>query len=292
MGQTVFFNGEYLAKDEVRISPDDRGFLLSDGIYEVVRVYRGAPFEMEAHVSRLAAGLAALRIDGVDAETMAEVTPELIHRNGLDEADAVVYVQVTRGAAKRTHHFPAGPVEPTVYAAAWEFAPTTDPAVGVRVVTAPDHRWTRCDVKSVSLLANVLAAEQAHEAGAYEAILVRDGVALEGTRTSLFGVVDGVIRTAPLSNYILPSITRDVALELCCEAGLAVDARGLLIEEFYGADELFLAGTTTEIMPIVGADGRPIGKGEPGPVARDLAARFAERVSRLRGAPDLAGSRS
>lgn len=281
MSDTVYFNGSYVPKDEVRISPDDRGFLLSDGIYEVVRVYRGAPFEMEGHVERLADGLAAIRIEGVPAETMAEVTRELIERNGLEGGDACVYVQVTRGAAPRTHHFPGGSVEPTFYATAWAFTPTTDPAVGVDVVTAPDHRWTRCDIKSVSLLANVLAAEKAHEAGAYEAVLLRDGVALEGTRTSLFGVVDGVVRTAPLSNYILPSITRRVALELCGDAGIPVDERPLLLAEFEAADELFLAGTTTEIMPIVGVDGAPAGGGRPGPVTTELARRFAERVASL-----------
>jgi D-alanine transaminase len=284
MSDIVFFNGSYMPKDEVRISPDDRGFLLSDGIYEVVRVYRGAPFEMEAHVERLSDGLSAIRIDGARAETMADVTRELISRNGLEGGDACVYVQITRGAAPRTHHFPGGPVTPTFYATAWAFATATDPAVGVEVVTAPDHRWTRCDVKSVSLLANVLAAQAAHEAGAYEAVLVRDGVALEGTRTSLFGVLNGVVRTAPLSNYILPSITRRVALDLCREADIPVDERPLLLPEFIAADELFLAGTTTEIMPIVRVDGVAAGGGRPGPVAAELARRFAERVAALAGA--------
>lgn len=283
MNDTVYFNGEYLPKDEVRISPDDRGFLLSDGIYEVVRVYRGVPFEMDGHVERLADGLAALRIEGVDAGSMAEVSRELIQRNGLEHRDAVVYVQITRGAAPRTHHFPVSPVSPTYYAAAWAFTPTTDPSVGVHVVTVPDHRWTRCDVKSVSLLANALAAQQAHEAGAYEAILVRDGVALEGTRTSLFGVIDGVVRTAPLSNYILPSISRRVAIELCREAGIAFDDRPMLLAEFLSADELFLAGTTTEIMPIVKVDGADVGPGGPGPVAVRLAELFAARVARADG---------
>lgn len=284
MSETVFYNGAYVPKDEVRISPDDRGFLLSDGIYEVVRVYRGAPFEMDAHVRRLADGLAAIRIEGVDAALMAEVTGELIRRNGLEEDDAAVYVQVTRGAAPRTHHFPAVSVTPTVYAAAWAFTPTTDPEVGVEVVTAPDHRWTRCDIKSVSLLANVLAAQQAFEADAYEAVLVRDGVALEGTRTSVFGVIDGVVRTAPLTHYVLPSVTRQVAIDLCREADIPVTERPLLLTEFLEADELFLAGTTTEIMPIVRVDGRPAGGGRPGPVTSELARRFAARVATLQPA--------
>lgn len=281
MNETVFFNGRYVEKADVRISPDDRGWLFSDGIYEVVRVYQGRPFEMPAHVERLHYGLAALRIEGVDAGDMATITDELIRRNHLADADAVVYVQVTRGAAPRTHHFPALPVEPTFYAAAWSFTPSTDPAVGVRVVTEPDHRWTRCDVKSVSLLANCLAAQAAEEAGAYEAILVRDGMALEGTRTTLFGVVDGIVRTAPLTNYVLPSISRAVALELCAEAGLRVRETPMLLREFESAEELFLAGTTTEVMPIVDVDGRSVASGAPGPIASRLSKAFRARVAEL-----------
>jgi D-alanine transaminase len=283
MSDTVFFNGSYMSKDEVRISPDDRGWLFSDGIYEVVRVYEGVPFEMDGHVERLAEGLAGIRIEGADPGRLADVTRELIRRNDLEEQDAVVYVQVTRGAAKRVHHFPSPSVEPTFYAAAWAFTPTTDPAVGVEVVTTADHRWTRCDVKSVSLLANCLAAQEAAEAGAYEAILLRDGVALEGTRTSLFGVIDGVVRTAPESNYILPSITRRVALELCRDAGIPVREKPMLIDEFETADELFLAGTTTEIMAIVRVDGRTVASGKPGPVTARLSELFSERVAALKG---------
>lgn len=281
MSETVFFNGAYVPKHDVSISPDDRGFLFSDGIYEVVRMYDGAAFEMEAHVRRLADGLAAIRIDGVDAAMLAEVCGELIRRNGLEKHDAVVYIQVTRGVAPRTHHFPDPAVSPTVYATAWAFTATTDASVGVDVVTAPDHRWTRCDIKSVSLLANCMAAQQAAEAGAYEAVLVRDGMAIECTRTSLFGVVDGIVRTAPKSNYILPSITRAVALELCRSEGFPVAMLPMTLAEFETADELFLAGTTTEIMPIVRVDGRPVADGRPGPIATRLAQLFSNRVAAL-----------
>ncbi len=281
MSETVFFNGAYISKDEVRISPDDRGFLFSDGIYEVVRIYGGVAFEMEGHVRRLADGLAAIGIRGVDAASMAYVCDELIRRNGLQTQDALVYIQVTRGVAPRAHHFPDPAVSATVYANAWAFTPTTDASVGVEVVTAADHRWTRCDIKSISLLANCLAAQQAAEAGAYEAVLIRDGMAIEGTRTSLFGVVDGVVRTAPESNYILPSITRAIALDLCESNGIPVALRPMRLAEFETAEELFLAGTTTEIMPIVRVDGRPVGDGRPGPIATRLAQLFSDRVAGL-----------
>ena len=283
MSDTVFFNGAYVQKDDVRISPDDRGFLFSDGIYEIVRMYDGVAFEMEAHERRLADGLAAIRIRGVDTGMLAEICGELIRRNGLEKQDAVVYIQVTRGVAPRAHHFPDPAVSPTVYATAWAFTSTTDASVGVDVVTAPDHRWTRCDIKSVSLLANCLAAQKAAEAGAYEAVLIRDGMAIECTRTSLFGVVAGTVRTAPSSNYILPSITRAIALELCRSETIPVEERPMTIAEFEMADELFLAGTTTEIMPIVSVDGRPVGDGLPGPIATRLAQLFSDRVAALAG---------
>jgi D-alanine transaminase len=283
MNEIVYFNGTYLPKSEVRISPDDRGFLFADGIYEVVRMYDGVAFGMQDHVDRLASGMAAIGIRGVDASVMADVCAELTRRNDLDGRDAVVYIQITRGVAPRTHHFPDPPVPPTVYANAWAFAQKTDPAVGVSVVTAADHRWTRCDIKSVALLPNCMAAQQAAEAGAYEAVLVRDGMAIEGTRSSLFGVVRGEVRTAPESNYILPSITRAVAIDLCRAEGIPVAERPMTLAEFGAADELFLAGTTSEITPVVEVDGMPVGSGRPGPVATRLALAFADRVAALKG---------
>lgn len=280
MAETVWFNGAYVDKDEVRISPDDRGFLFADGLYEVVRCYAGRPFEMEAHLARLSDGLAALRIRGVEPQAIGEVCLELLARNGLETTDAVLYVQVTRGVAPRVHHFPPEGTSPTVYVSARAFTPSVDPEVGVSAITAPDHRWTRCDIKSVSLLPNCLAAQQAREEEAYEAVLVRDGVALEGTRTSFFGVIDGVVRTAPRTNYILPSVTRSVVLRLCREHGIPFDERPVLLEECRRADELFFAGTTTEVLPIIRLDGHPVGSGKPGPVSLRLSSLFRERTAR------------
>jgi D-alanine transaminase len=280
MAETVWFNGSFVDKDEVRISPDDRGFLFADGLYEVVRSYAGRPFQMEAHLSRLADGLAALRIEGVEPRTIGSVCAELLSRNGLEAADAVLYVQVTRGVAPRVHHFPPEGTPPTVYVAARAFTPSVDPATGVSAITAPDHRWTRCDIKSVSLLPNCLAAQRARDEGAYEAVLVRDGVALEGTRTSFFAVIGGVVRTAPRSTYILPGVTRSVVLRLCREHGIPVDERPVLLEECGRADELFFAGTTTEVLPIVRLDGHPVGSGRPGPVSLRLSSLFRELVAK------------
>jgi D-alanine transaminase len=165
-----------------------------------------------------------------------------------------------------------------VFASVRAFSSSVDPTVGAAVITAPDHRWTRCDIKTIALLPNCMAAQDAHERGAVEAVLVRDGVALEGTRSSFFGVIDGEVRTAPRTNYILPSVTRAVTLELCRENGIPCDERPILLEELDGADELFLSGTTTEILPIVQIDGRKVQDGLPGPVALRLAELFRART--------------
>jgi D-alanine transaminase len=276
MSTTVYLSGAYLPKDKAHLSPDDRGFLFADGIYEVVRSYGGTLFGLEPHLNRMANGLAALRITGVDVAELATVCRELLERNELERADALVYLQITRGAAPRTHFFPDPPTSPTVYATTMRFQPKGDPALGVKVITAPDQRWTRCDIKSVALLPNCLAAQTAREAGASEALLVRDGVVLEGTHTSFFAVIDGVVRTAPLSNYILPSITRQAALDLCVRHGIPALPAPVFLHDLAAADELFLAGTTMEIMPIVEVDGHPVGSGAPGPVAGRLLALFGE----------------
>jgi len=278
MSDIVFFNGSYLDRDQVRISPDDRGFLFADGIYEVVRFYGGQPFELQAHLARMVNGLRSMRIEGVEESMVETLASELVARNGLSDSDALLYLQITRGVAPRVHHFPDAQVQPTVFASIRPFTSSVDPSVGVPVITSPDHRWTRCDIKSIALLPNCMAAQDAHERGAFEAVLVRDGVALEGTRSSFFGVIDGKVRTAPRSNYILPSITRAVTLELCRENTIPCDERPILLEELDGADELFLSGTTTEILPIIEVDGRKVGDGIPGPIALRLAELFRARV--------------
>jgi D-alanine transaminase len=225
------------------------------------------------------AGLEAMRIRGIDPETVAGLPDALLARNGLEGRDAVFYLQITRGVATRTHWFPDPAPEPTVYAAARAFTPSSDPAAGCSVITRPDHRWTRCDIKSVALLPNCMAAEDARSAGAYEAVLVRDGVALEGTRSNLFAVIDGVVRTAPLSNYILPGITRGVVLELCRSHAIPCLERPILLEELEAAEEVFLAGTTTEVLGVVEIDGRPVGAGAPGPVTLRIAELFGEAIA-------------
>ncbi len=275
MTTIAYFNGEFLPRDEIRISPDDRGFLFADGIYEVVRCYGGRFFRMREHLERLARGLRELRIQGVEATDLGDVCAELLERNQPTPANLLVYIQVTRGTAPRAHPFPATDVAPTVYVTLMPYTPKGDAARGISVITAPDTRWARCDIKSIGLLANCLANQTAREAGATEAIFVRDGVALEGTATTFFGVFAGTIRTAPISNYILPGITRAAVLETCHELEIPVAIEPIFQHELRGADELFLAGTTVEVMPIVRVDGCPVGDGKPGSVTKRLRQAFS-----------------
>jgi len=272
----VYLNGEYVPHEDARISVDDRGFLFADGVYEVVRVYRGRLFRMGDHVERMRRGLDALRIgfDGVDG--LGTIAERLLAENGLDEA--TVYIQVTRGASPRAHAFPTPTPAPTVYVATRPFGgyPPEYAEQGVTTITVPDTRWSRCDVKSVALLPNVLANQQAKEAGAFEALFVRDGVVIEGSLSNLLGVIDGTVVTYPACNYILPGITRAVTLELARALGIPVREGPIRLEELHRVEELFLSGTTTEVMPIARVDGRLIGDGRPGPITRRLREAFRE----------------
>ncbi len=276
----VYLNGDYLPVGDATVSVNDRGFLFGDGVYEVTPSYGGRLFRWEQHLARLKTGLAAIGID-FDAAALEQVKEELLARNGLDGVPAAyVYVQVTRGTAPRTHWFPDPPVAPTVYAFANRFM---RPAMaewrrGVSAVTVPDQRWARADIKAIALLANVLAAQAAVEAGAGNAIFVRDGIALEGSHNNLFAVFGGVLATAPKSNYILHGITRDLLIELAGEMGIPVEERAIPLPELTRADEVFFSGTTTEVRPVVEIDGRKVGDGRVGPVAQRLYERFLEAV--------------
>jgi len=266
-GDVVYFDGRFISKSLVRVSPDDRGFLLGDGVYEVAAAYNGRFVALDRHMVRLRSSLVEARIDASVADPLETVFQELLERNGFAESGkAMVYLQVTRGSAPRSHAFPTGHVRPTVYAYAAPFPAMGDLSPGIAAITRPDLRWSRCDIKTISLIANCLANQEAKEAGAFEAILVRDGVALEGTHTSFFAVLDGVVQTAPLSNLILPGITREIVIEACRRNGIDVVEEPISVEQLPAADELFLAGTTTEVVPIVRLDGRHVGDGSPGPM--------------------------
>ena len=269
---TVYLNGEFLPKDRATISADDRGFLLSDGIYEVTPAYRGRLFRIEQHMRRLRHGLDALRIE-YDSAGLPEMHADLIAANSLDTEDvAIVYLQITRGAAPRTHHFPPEGTPPTVYAFAQAYHRPASARWerGYEAVTVPDDRWARVDIKSIGLLPNVLAQQVAAEAGVADALLVKDGVALEGSHNNLFAVFDGVVTTHPATHQILHGVTRAYVIELAKGQGLPVEERPVTLEEMRAADEIFFTGTTTEVRPTVRLDDQPVGSGKVGPVARAL----------------------
>lgn len=278
---TVFLNGEYLPKDQARISVDDRGFVFGDGIYEVVRVIEGRIFAWAEHASRMARGLGVVRIpfSADDVGGLEAVCNRLVAENDLKAGEATVYMQVSRGAAPRTHYFPPAGTPPTVYASASRFTPSRDMRdKGVKAITFPDFRWARCDLKTVNLMGAVLARQAAHEAGAYEALMIRDGMLMEGAATNAFAVIDGVVRTYPLSNYILPGISRQHALDAARDVGVRVVEEPVTQQQMLAAHELFIAGTTTDIAPIVMLDGKPVGTGAPGPVTRKVQAAFLVRL--------------
>lgn len=280
-------NGQVLPLSEVKIPALDRGFLFGDGVYEVLRVYGGKPWLEEEHFARLGRSLGEVRIAGVDLAGLRRRMHALLTASG--QREATVYIEVTRGVASpRTHAFPkqATPTE-LLWVAPYDDAATAKGRRdGVGVVLYPDLRWRRCDVKSVNLLGNVLACQAAKEAGGVEALLVTpDGLLTEASHSSFFGVRGGVLVTTPLSPAVLPSITRELALRLAAGLALPVEERSLHRDELATLDELFLVGTTSEVLPVVRVDGRPIGAGEPGPVTRRLQEAHVAAVAAFLGEP-------
>jgi D-alanine transaminase len=270
----VYVNGRICPRSEARVSVEDRGFVFGDGVYEVFRVIEGRPFAARFHNDRLRRSLEGIRISlqGSDSpERFVEVGKDLLEQNGLLQGEATLYMQVTRGAATRVHNFPPAEVSPTVYISVARFHPYRDLASsGAIAITLPDQRWGRCDLKTLNLLPNVLASQIAKEKGAFEAMLIRDGVVTEGTKTNFFGVVDGALRTHPCDNHILPGITRSVLRDLAREVNIELDETPIRVDEIPRLSELFLTGTTTDVMPVVTLDGKPVGKGKPGELTRKL----------------------
>jgi D-alanine transaminase len=268
---TVYLNGKFVDRGDAVVSVDDRGFVFGDGVYEVTRSRDGVLLEVDRHVRRLERSLAGLDLVYSPSELPA-ISLRLLRDNGLARGEATVYWQVTRGAASpRTHQFPPAGTPVTVLASASIFTPLHDKrAAGVGTILLADQRWARCDLKTVNLLPNVLAKQKAVAAGVHEAILMRDGVIMEGAATNFFGVIDGVVRTHPRSNYILPGITREVVLELAHELGLAVREEPMFVDDIPRLSESFLTGTTNDVMPVVAIDGQSVGDGRPGPIAGRL----------------------
>ena len=275
----VYLDGSFVPQGEAAVSPLDRGFIFADGVYEVIRSYRGSLCELTAHIERLRRSRSEIRIDRTATNGLEKIFPELLERSGVAGSDALIYVQITRGAAPRAHQFPGEKTAPTIYAHAVPFDPPLEERDrGIPVILVPDTRWNRCDIKSIALLPNVLARQMADDAGAGEAVFVRDGVVTEGSASTFAAVFSGTIVMHPDSNVVLPGITKRVVMDICSRTGIPVAERSFREEELPRAAEMMLLSTTREIMPVVSVDGMEVGGGAPGPLTRKLQAAFSEII--------------
>lgn len=271
----LYPEGVFIHKREAVISPDDRGFVFGDGVYEVVRAYEGRWFRMPDHLQRLANSLREARIGLEDVSFIPCMADQLLEKNADLQGDALLYLQVTRGTAPRAHPFPNPPVPPTVYMALMP-APDTRRHwnEGVSLVTVDDFRWSRCDIKTVSLQANVLAMQSVRDAGADECLFVRSGLVTECAHSNFFVVLHGVLRTHPADSHILRGITRQCVLELCASLDIPVQEEAVVECELPEAEEAFLSATSWEIAPVIRINGRAVGNGKPGPITRSLQEAF------------------
>ncbi|MEN9794369.1 MAG: hypothetical protein RJA17_909 [Pseudomonadota bacterium] len=276
----AFLNGRWLALSEAQVSVLDRGFLFGDGIYEVVPVYSRKPFAWAEHLGRLQRSLAELSL----AQATADVDWDGIVRGLIERAptdDQFIYLQVTRGVARRDHSFPRPAVPPTVFAMV---SPLKRPAasdrdVGLKAVRMLDQRWLRCDIKSVALLGNVLAREAAVAQGAHEAILFRDGLLTEGAASNIWVVRQGQLLSPPRSNQLLAGIRMAILPRLAEAVGVPFESRAISEAEVVGADELLMSSATKEVLPITQLDGQAVGQGRPGPVFQALRAAYDDAIA-------------
>jgi D-alanine transaminase len=275
-----FLNGEFMPLNQVRISIEDRGFQFGDGVYEVLRTYGGVPFQLNAHLERLERSALAIGLNmPVNSSKWEEWIREGVKRAGYPECR--VYVQVTRGVAPRDHLFP-NRTTATIVMSVREMHPL-NPGLcdaGVVVITMDDLRWGRCDIKSINLLPNVLARQRASEAGAFEAILFRGDTVTEGAVSNVMIVRAGHVITPPEGMHILSGVTRQFVLNLAHKDGIPVEERNVSLREFRQAEEVFLTGTTIEVLPVVRIDNALVASGHPGLLTKRLRALFLEHIER------------
>lgn len=273
----VYLNGDFLPIEQAKISVLDRGFIYGDGVYEVVPVYGRTPFRLPHHLARLAHSMRGIGLaNPYTDEEWTRIIGRIIAEQPFE--DQAVYWQVTRGVAKRDHAFPKG-ITPTVFMMS---NPLTTPSReqverGVAVITAEDNRWMRCDLKTISLVGNVLMRELAAEADALETVMFRNGYLTEASSSNVFVVIDGVVVAPPKDNLILPGITYDAAIEFARDAGLRFEVRPVRRDEALGAQEMWLSSSTKEVLAVTTVDGRPFASGVPGPFFREVHAIYQRR---------------
>jgi len=274
-----YFNGKFLSAAEVAISPDDRGFLFADGVYEVVRWYSGFFFDIEGHHARLKRSLRELKIKWDKENSFPAVAEKLVKMNHLEDKPALVYFQVTRGAAPRSHTFPSEAVQPTVYGFAKTFVPESEGKEnGISVMLRKEIRWGRCDIKSIALLPNTMCFTEAVQQGYGECIFVKDGFITEGSHSNIFFVIDGILRTHPESESILSGITRKHAIEAALKCGIKVEEKAVHEKELHRASEAFITNTSAEITPVTAFADIIVGNGKPGPITSRIHGKFREIV--------------
>ncbi len=268
---TKVFNGKILKQEEVSISPFDRGFQLSDGVYEVIRYYPKKFFELKAHIDRLKHSLLELQIPLPPLANIETVLNDLIHRNNLIDEPSIAYMQVTRGFQFPRKHSFNEKLAPTFFISVYKFPIKKDEMIhGVKTGLEKDIRWLRCDIKSTSLIPSVLSSRRASEKGFSEIIYHRDGLITEGAHTNVCFVSNNELITPPLSNFILAGVTRKIVLGLCGQLRIKFAERNILLTELKDIGEIMLLGTTTEITPVIEIDGTKINDGLPGPICRLL----------------------
>ncbi|MEZ2624447.1 D-amino acid aminotransferase [Paenalcaligenes hominis] len=279
----VYLNGDYVRIADAKISVLDRGFIFGDGIYDVVPVYQGKPFRIEEHLARLERSLKLIQLDtSFTRQDWEQLVLDMLARVGRGR-DCLVYLHVTRGAAKRDHPFPEGST-PTIFCMVNPFErPTEAREKGLTAVATQDLRWLMCHIKSISLLGNVLARQQAVEAGVDEVIQFRDGFLTEGSSTNIWVVKDGVLLAPPRNHLILEGVRYRLLEELAASANIPFEARPISEAEVGDADELLITSATKEVLPILQYNGKAVGSGQPGPIYQALRAGYDERIAQLEG---------
>ena len=274
----TLWNDKIVEDHQVNIDKEDRGYQFGDGVYEVIKVYNGEMFTVNEHIDRFYASAEKIRITvPFTKDKLHQLLHQLVEANELDTGN--LYFQITRGTSPRAHHFPGDDVLPVLTGNVKEASrPFENLEKGVKATFVEDIRWLRCDIKSLNLLGAILAKQEAHEKGCYEAILHRDEMITEGSSSNVYGIKDGVLYTHPVNNFILNGITRSVVLTCAKEIGLPVKEEAFTVTQALQMDELFVSSTTSEITPIIDVDGQLIGGGHVGEWTRKLQAQFETKV--------------
>lgn len=273
----ILYNDRLIPREEAHIDVEDRGYQFGDGVYEVIRIYHRSIFALEEHLERLERSAKEIRMDlPCSKDTLTKRLHELIEYEKVEEG--IIYLQVTRGYAPRSHPIPADS-QPLLTASAKSLPrPAATMKNGVKTILIPDARWLRCDIKSLNLLGSVLAKQEALDHGAFEAILHRDGTVTEGSSTNVMIVKNGVLLTHPANHLILHGITRSVILKLAEKLSIPVAEAAFSTEQLLTSDEVFLSGTTVEVTPVIQIGERTIGDGLPGAVTRQLQGAFEDKI--------------